>query len=228
MITFITLFILFFIYSVIGWIIEIISCSYGQKKLIKNRGFLIGPYCPIYGFGAIAMTLLLGKYLNDPLVLFVMAIIITSTLEYFTSYILEKIFSARWWDYSDRKFNINGRVVLTHSMAFGTLGLILMYYTNPFIINILNSINITMLSIIFVIFFVIFILDTIISVTTVFKIRFNAKLIIGDSTEYLSNQVKNILKQNKIFQIRLIKAFPNLSKIDIMKKIKEILEKERK
>ena len=101
-----TLFLLFMLYSIMGWLLEV-TCKLIEKHKFINRGFLIGPYCPIYGHGAILMILLLIKYQSDPLLLFTMSIVICSILEYFTSYIMEKVFKARWWDYSRRKFNIN-------------------------------------------------------------------------------------------------------------------------
>ena len=115
MIIFLNYFLLFIIYSFLGWLIEIIVCSISEKHFTP-RGFLIGPYCPIYGFASIIMITLLNKYFNDPLIVFILSAIIASVLEYFTSYIMEKIFNARWWDYSDRKLNINGRICLENSV----------------------------------------------------------------------------------------------------------------
>ena len=91
------IFIQFIIYSVIGYISEVIYCSFLQKKLV-NRGFLFGPLCPIYGFGAVLTIYTLKEYLDDPIIVFVMGMLITSILEYFTSYIFEKIFNNKWWD----------------------------------------------------------------------------------------------------------------------------------
>ena len=103
-------FLLFMIYAVAGWIMEV-TCKLIQYKRFINRGFLIGPYCPIYGYGALLITFLLGRYKYDALVLFVMAIVVCGTLEYLTSLVMEKMFKARWWDYSQRKFNINGNSI---------------------------------------------------------------------------------------------------------------------
>ena len=90
------------IYSVIGWIYESTLCSITERRFV-NRGFLNGPYCPIYGFGAILDILILG-WIKNPILLFVLSAILTCTLEYITSYLMEKLFHARWWDYSKRKF----------------------------------------------------------------------------------------------------------------------------
>ena len=118
---FYTYFLLFIIYSIIGWILEIIFAFINLKKFV-NRGFLIGPYCPIYGAGCLLLTILLSKYAEDTIVLFALSIIICSILEYLTSWIMEKIFKLRWWDYSDMKFNINGRICLETMIPFGIIG----------------------------------------------------------------------------------------------------------
>jgi len=88
----------FFLYSAIGWIYESILCSVSEKRWI-NRGFLNGPYCPIYGFGAILNILILDETRNI-VILFYFGAVTACTLEYFTSWLLEKLFQARWWDYS--------------------------------------------------------------------------------------------------------------------------------
>ena len=110
--------ILFFIYSFLGWSIEVFR-EFQDKNHFVNRGFLIGPICPIYGVGGVLMLLTLGKYKDSPIVLFCMSIIIFSILEYFTSYIMEKLFKARWWDYSNNKYNLNGRICAETMIPFG-------------------------------------------------------------------------------------------------------------
>ena len=87
-------FLLFLTYSFAGWCMEVIGKLIQYKRFI-NRGFLVGPYCPIYGTGAILITFLLKKYVSDPFALFVMAILVCGTLEYLTSYFMEKIYHAR-------------------------------------------------------------------------------------------------------------------------------------
>ena len=123
-------FLLFVIYSIIGWIVETFHCFFLTKKFV-NRGFLIGPYCPIYGIGCICIIELLRKYLGDPLVLFILSALICSIDEYVISYIMEKLFKNRWWDYSDKKFNINGRICLQNSIIFGFLAFLVVYIVNP-------------------------------------------------------------------------------------------------
>ena len=134
-------FALFFIYSFIGWLIEMFCVNVILKQKFANRGFLIGPYCPIYGSASLIMIFLLSRYKEDILVLFFMSIIICSITEYLTSYIMEKIFKARWWDYTNEPFNLNGRICLINSIAFGMLGVLLIKFINPFFSNLLLKIN---------------------------------------------------------------------------------------
>ena len=117
------------IYSVIGWVYESTICSIGQRKLI-NRGFLNGPYCPIYGTGAVLVLLVLGR-LKNPVVLFFAGAVLTCSLEYLTSWLMEKLFHARWWDYSKRKFNIGGRVCLIGAVVFGAFSVVLILVLHP-------------------------------------------------------------------------------------------------
>ena len=133
-----TYILLFFIYSFLGWLIEVVGKLIQKGKFI-NRGFLIGPYCPIYGFAALTMIFLWKGYLNAPFTLFILITLTAAILEYITSFILEKIFKTRWWDYSNYKFNINGRICLETMIPFGFAGLILMYVLNPFFESLLNS-----------------------------------------------------------------------------------------
>ena len=93
-------FLVFIFYSFLGWLMEVIL-TYSSDKKFVNRGFLIGPYCPIYGWGVLLIMFILKRYLDRPIGLFCMAVIICSVLEYLTSYLMEKLFKARWWDYSN-------------------------------------------------------------------------------------------------------------------------------
>lgn len=218
-------FLLFMIYSVAGWLLEV-TCKYIDYKKFINRGFLIGPYCPIYGFGAVLITFLLYRYEEDPIVLFLMTILICGALEYFTSWAMEKIFKARWWDYSKRKFNLDGRICLGTLVPFGVFGLILTYITNPFLLNCLNNANLIVLNTIAVILFIIYIVDNIISTIIILGFR-KTTITIGrkesaDNTEEITKKVKEILAQKSWGYKRLIDAFPSLETIKI--RIKEITD----
>ena len=218
-------FLLFMIYAVIGWCLEV-TCKLIQYKRFINRGFLIGPYCPIYGYGAILITVLLQKYTADPWVLFVMAILICGTLEYLTSLFMEKIFKARWWYYIQRKFNLNVRICLGTIIQFGILGLFIMYASNPFLLEKLEQIPEVWLNWIAGITFGIYIVDNIVS-TVVIRYVKKAELIAGkdlDNTEEMTSKVKEILNNKSALHRRLVNAYPTLVaiKTKITKKTEEI------
>jgi len=125
-----SLVILFALYSFIGWVLETVYCSIPAQKFVY-RGFLVGPVCPIYGFGAIAVAFILAPFQHHLELVFLFGMILTSFLEYASSVLLEKLFNKSWWDYSDRKFNVNGRICLMNSSLFGALSLFLIYVLHP-------------------------------------------------------------------------------------------------
>lgn len=212
-------FILYIIYSFIGWVIEVIATSKDNKGFV-NRGFLIGPYCPIYGTCALLMILILPNQENIFL-LFLMSLLICSISEYLTSYVMEKLFKARWWDYSSRRFNLNGRICLKMSLGFGLLGVILVRYVNPFITSYLIKIPNNIVDIIFYILIIIFAIDNIISFKVVLKIKETTKFIKMDNTREITEKVKVILG-NSFLVKRLLKAFPDFRVIikDLERKIR--------
>ena len=124
-------FLLFLIYSTLGWCGEMIYCSIGQRKLCEKRGFLNGPLCPIYGHGALLVLVVLGQRWNNPISTFLIGMVLTSTVEYLTSYLMEKLFHMRWWDYSHHHFQLNGRICLLNSTLFGLACLVLRYVVHP-------------------------------------------------------------------------------------------------
>ena len=124
-------FVWFMLYSVIGWVYESIFCSIQQRRLV-NRGFLNGPLCPIYGAGAILVLFLVGS-LRNPVLIFLAGALATGVLEYVTSWLLEKLFHARWWDYEDWRFNLHGRVCLAGVTAFGAMSVILIKGIHPLV-----------------------------------------------------------------------------------------------
>ena len=183
---------LFFIYSFLGWLMEVIIGLVTTKKFV-NRGFLIGPYCPVYGVGVCLLTFFLNKYADDIAILFFMSILICGSLEYFTSYIMEKVFKARWWDYHNRKFNINGRICLETLVPFGIIGVVLIKFVNSFFLQLLNFAPLKWILLALVIIFVI---DFGFSLKTILKFRketTNVEREIKDNTEEISLKVKEIV-----------------------------------
>ena len=220
-------FLLFIIYSMLGWCMEVTWGLIEHKKFI-NRGFLIGPYCPIYGYGAILITFLLKKYVDDAFTLFIMAILVCGILEYATSYFMEKIFKARWWDYSKTKFNINGRICLETIIPFGLLGLLIMYVTNPFFIEKIEQLPEIWLNILFWLLLILFITDNIVSTVVISYIN-KALKFIGkelDNTEEITKKIREVLKQKSPLHRRLANAYPKFEAVKI--KIKEKTEEIKK
>ena len=212
-------FLLFLIYSFIGWSIEVGKILLMEHKFV-NRGFLIGPICPIYGYASIIMILSLGKYEKDIIALFMMAILVCSLLEYFTSLIMEKIFKARWWDYSNRKFNINGRICLETMIPFGLLGVFLIKFLNPFILGIIHILNMQVINIITLILLIIYIIDNFISFGAMSKLHLSKLKINSDNTEEITAQVKSFLKTRHLLIKRLVNAFPNMKIYKLKKRNK--------
>ena len=206
-----------------------------QKKRIVDRGFLIGPYCPIYGVGALVMIFYLTQYKDNILTVFILGVVICSLLEYFTSYVMEKLFKTRWWDYSNNKFNLNGRICGFNSLLFGIAGVLVIYFVQPSLDLFLSRLNDTFLIIINVICFVLFFVDMIISLRVANKFKNTIKGINckKDSTEEFSRLVREtIINNNKILQQRLYFAFPGIDlkrlrdlKDNISSDIKVLLKK---
>lgn len=202
------IFLLFIFYSFLGWLMEV-TCKLIQYKRFINRGFLMGPICPIYGHGTIIMLILLKDFASNPFILFVMSMLVCTTLEYLTSYFMEKLFSARWWDYSNKKFNINGRVCLRNTLCFGILAIVLVYFLNPFILTYIEKITEPFLSILFYTLLVVYIIDNIISYSIINNFSSTIKKSNYDNTEEVTKYVKDVfLKKNYLYK-RLIYAYPN-------------------
>ena len=138
------LFLWFMIFSLFGWIYECIFCTIKNGHW-ENRGFLFGPICPIYGVGAVSVIALFGLLFrtDEPLPLwevFVISMIGSAILEYATSFLLEKIFHAIWWDYSNIPLNINGRICLPASLGFGVLGVLIYRFVLPVVMRLAGHI----------------------------------------------------------------------------------------
>lgn len=184
---FLPFFLYFWIYSFLGWVVESTFCSINEHKLI-NRGFLSGPICPIYGFGALIVILSLTPFLSHPLFLFIDAVVLTSILEYFTSYAMEQLFHARWWDYSQHRFNLNGRICLATSLSFGGLSLFVMYVLHPGVVHLVSYLPQVAQIVISIIILLVFLVD--LSTTVQSTINFQQKL---DHLAELSTQIKDKL-----------------------------------
>jgi len=120
----------FVIYSFIGWMIEVVYISVREKKIV-NRGFLNGPFTPIYGFGAVSIVLFSDMVTSEWLPVFLFGFFFLSAIEYVTSFMMEKIFGARWWSYYNEPFNLFGRVAFIYSFLWGISSVIFVYLVHP-------------------------------------------------------------------------------------------------
>jgi uncharacterized membrane protein len=179
----------FIIYSFLGWIMESIVRSVCERKWI-NTGFLKGPFCPIYGIGAIIMFLFLEGFENKPILLFCIAIIILTAWEYIVGVLLEIIFHTKYWDYSNHKFNFRGRICLTNSICWGILGVLFVEYIHPYIQSVITKVDSNILNYTVSIFFIVFLVDTITSIIHVKNIKSTLEKI-----ENINKEIKEKLKE---------------------------------
>ena len=223
-------FLIFFIYSIIGYLCEVMGIFFETGKLNFSRGYFIGPYLPIFGFGSLIITYYLNRYQNDLVALFIMGSFFCCLLEYLTSLIMEKIFKLRWWDYSHKKFNLKGRICLETGVLFGIGSLIIVKITNPIIFKILSSFNHHLLIIIGIILFIIMFDDFLVSTFTICKLKVDtSKFTDKDSTKQIREEVKKSLRKYRFFHNRLFKAFPDIPEYNYnISKIREYINSKSK
>lgn len=128
---------LFFVYAFLGWCMEVCFAGVTCGKFI-NRGFLNGPICPIYGFGMVIVILCLTPLEGNLLFLFLGALVLATLLEYITGFVLEKLFHAKWWDYSDYPFNLHGYICLKFSLLWGLAGTFIMRLIHPLVYQLIG------------------------------------------------------------------------------------------
>ena len=225
----------FIAYSFLGWGYETAVCSVKAGHLV-NRGFLNGPYCPIYGAGAIIFLLLL-KNQKSYVSIFVFGALIACAVEYATSYVMEKLFDARWWDYSKYKFNLNGRICLGAAIIFGAFAVFLLKFAHPYVEKWTLQINRSVFNALTTVMLIVFIADIVISVRSMRGI--NEKLVeftnmmsayLGGDAFEKSGHMLNLPPISRQ-QRRIIRAFPKMRSIKYepaLQKIRPLLNKKGK
>lgn len=232
------LFYCFVVYSFLGWVSETIYATM-KKGYFVNRGFLKGTFCPIYGFGALSLIVFLYPVNNNLFLLFAGSVIITTLIEYFTGYILEKCFNSIWWDYSSVPFNIKGRICLSFSLLWGIVSVFIIKVIHPFIDRLINiiprSVGIPLLYLLLIYFIIDFITTVmeIVEIQHILKELDNISNEIRERLEYvkkntsqkalqrtenieerleeLKNKYECLLNRIVSKYSRLIKAFPNIT-----------------
>lgn len=208
----------FLIYSFLGWVMESIFRSIIDRKII-NTGFLKGPICPIYGIGAIIMFTFFKGLENNIVLLFLASIILLTLWEYIVGVLLEKIFHTKYWDYSDHKFNIQGRICLINSIYWGILGVIFVKYIHPNMEILIQKININLLSFVVIILTFVFLVDMIISIIKIKNIKATLEKI-----ESINKEIKEKVKEIKA----LPKEIQEKEKIIATEKLQKLIESLKK
>lgn len=214
-------FFIFMIYSVLGFIVETIYTSIGNRRF-THRGFLFGPYIPIYGFGAVIITYFVQPYANNPIVVFLLSFILCSLLEYITSFVMELLFKARWWDYSEQFLNIHGRICLKNSCLFGIGGVVIVNLLNTRFFKFASLVQLDYLRMIGYILFAVILIDFVVSMMVIKNISSTLDSLQGDSTDlmkvekqkyvkkqiyHISKELQDQIKERSIIHHRLLKAF---------------------
>lgn len=202
------LFFIFIIYSFLGWLLEVITVIIKEGRFV-NRGVTNGPLCTLYGIGAIIVTLI-NNNTNSLFGIFIAGVIYGSSLELIAGKVLERVNKNKWWDYSNKKFNLDGYICLRYSILWGLLAVILIKICNPLFIFLFESVNIYLRGILIFTILSLIVLDLITSFITLKSLKENK---IEQVTNRFGNAILNYVLK------RLDKAYPNFeSKKNINKK----------
>lgn len=210
----------FIIYSIFGWIYESCYVSVKTGNLV-NRGFLNGPIIPIYGIGATIVMIVFSPFKNQVFFIYLGGMILATVLEYVTSYLMEKIFHAKWWDYSDSKYNINGRICLLSSLFWGFLSVLMIEVLKPFSDTLIENIPRNSGEIIAYIILIMIICDM--AVTFIFTMQLDEKLTI---LHKLREEFREYIVSTKIYEAKeeLIGRYTESQISDIIEKFKNKIE----
>lgn len=231
----------FFYWSLFGWVMEVIVRTL-ETGGFENRGFLNGPVCPIYGFGVLLIYFFLSPVKNV-IFLFVLSVFICSSLELFVGVMLQKIFHAKWWDYSHERYNYKGFICLKNSLLWGVGCLLVVHVMQPALTVAVDYIPYTVGNVILIILFIIIAADTIFSVNEILHLNEKLKQIdkitsklysgsniigenISDEVLEMKNKYDKLVEQAK--GSRILKAFPHMMSEnynDTLKTIKDKLNK---
>ena len=210
----------FIFFSIIGYIGEFFYCGLHKRKSGKA---LRGPWCPLYGLGGLTIFLIVKIFPKNLLLIYILGVLFASLIEYITSYILECIFHTRWWDYKEKKYNINGRICIENSLLFGVMALILFYIYIPLKSLFLNKINILYYNIVIITLGIIMLIDGIITIIEARELKKRLTIIEQKETLPKEKLIKKLSKlKTNLNPNRLLESFfgSNIDKIKILKKYK--------
>ena len=208
----IDLILLFFLYSFAGWCIEVIL-KYIQYHRFINRGFLTGPICPIYGTGALLITVaveLLTPIEKAVGTTFVISFLLCGAVEYITSYVMEKRFHARWWDYSRKPMNLNGRIWIGNLMLFGLGGVAIIHLLNPILFRWLEAPGMLVKELVAAALLAVTLADYAMTHLVLKLVKLGVENSTADSTEEISREIRALLSNRSMFYQRFADAYPEV------------------
>lgn len=203
---------LFFAYSFLGWCIEV-TLKYFQFHRFINRGFLTGPWLPIYGSGAVLITLAvegLSPLESSVGTTFALSFVLCGTVEYGTSYVMEKRFHARWWDYSQKPMNLHGRVWIGNLVLFGLGGVLIIEVLDPLLLGLIGSLSLLRRQILAGALGTVFLADYIMSHFVLKLVKTGVERSEADNTEEISREIRLLLRDRSVFHRRFAEAYPEV------------------
>ena len=206
------LIILFFLYSVAGWCMEVVL-KYRQFHRFINRGFLIGPYCPIYGSGAVVITVVIGGLVGTDagyIETFLVSFAACGALEYFVSWYMEKLFHARWWDYTGKPLNIHGRIWIGNLILFGLGGIVIVKWTDPFLFRLFRRMPAAAVYTSAVLVAALMVADYVLSYRLFHQVKEEIDGVDADNSEEVSLKVRALLRSKSGLLRRIGDSYPNL------------------
>ena len=208
----INLILLFFAYAFLGWCIEV-TLKYFQFHRFINRGFLTGPWLPIYGSGAALITIAVRGL--SPLefsvgTTFVISFILCGVIEYLTSYFLEKRFHARWWDYSQKPMNLHGRVWIGNLILFGLGGVLIVELFNPLLFRLSGHMSFRLRETLAIVLSCIFAADYVMSHFVLKLVKTGVESSEADDTEAINKEIRLLLNDRSFFHRRFAEAYPEV------------------
>ena len=209
---FVDLVLIFFAFSFLGWCIEV-TLKYFEFHRFINRGFLTGPWLPIYGSGAALITVVVGGL--APLergygTTFALSFVLCGVLEYMTSFVMEKRFHARWWDYSKKPMNLHGRVWIGNLVLFGLGGVLIIHVFDPILYRLFAKTPLTAREILALCLSAVFAADYVVSHFVLKLVKTGVEGSEADSSEQISLEVRMLLHDRSVFYRRFADAYPEV------------------
>ena len=206
------LILLFYIYSFAGWCMEVVL-KYIQFHRFINRGFFAGPICPIYGSGAVLITVAVGSLSSVESAYgttFAISLVLCGLVEYLTSYFMEKRFHARWWDYSQKPMNLHGRVWIGNLILFGIAGVGIIHLINPALYAVLNPIPLKIRSMTAGALTAVFAADYVVTHFVLKLVKAGIEHSEADNTEEIRQEIHVMMSDKSIFHRRFADAYPEV------------------